>query len=189
MSPTTHDHKPLTLPKLVAARKSSKGSLNMSDDPTCSIYSTADSGFYSASECSTPPTPSQYARGHFRFPSAASSLSSSPPTHDPIEPPNSSGKLPKLTEEPLEREYDYGSEDPYRCSCKYPIHPPFFLPFAMLMHPARRRPRLFWPCPGLQNLQSLRAPGRVLHHLRLGTTNGQATTVARSIRPQHHQQA
>ncbi|KAL7776621.1 hypothetical protein CFE70_007039 [Pyrenophora teres f. teres 0-1] len=118
MSPTTQDHKPLHLSKLVAARKSSKGSLNMSDDPTCSIYSNADSGFYSASECSTPPTPSQYIRGHFRFPSSASSLSSSPPIHDPIEPPNSSGKLPKLTEEPLEREYDYGSEDPYRCSCE-----------------------------------------------------------------------
>jgi hypothetical protein len=110
--------KPLILPKLVAARKSSKSSLNMSDEPTSSIYSNADSGFYSASECSTPPTPSHYARGHFRFPSSASSLSSSPPTHDPIEPPNSSGKLPKLTEEPTEREYDYGSEDPYRCSCE-----------------------------------------------------------------------
>ncbi|KAF1839133.1 hypothetical protein BDW02DRAFT_228654 [Decorospora gaudefroyi] len=114
-----HDLKPLILPKLVAARKSSKSSLTMSDEPTSSIYSTADSGFYSASECSTPPTPSHYARGHVRFPSSASSLSSSPPTHDPIEPPNSSGKLPKLTEEPTEREYDYGSEDPYRCSCSY----------------------------------------------------------------------
>jgi hypothetical protein len=113
-----HDLKPLQLPKLVAARKSSKSSLNMYDDPTASIYSNADSGFYSASECSTPPTPSQYTRGHFRFPSSASSLSSSPPTYEPTEPPNSSGKLPKLTEEPLEREYDYGSEDPYRCSCK-----------------------------------------------------------------------
>lgn len=117
-----HDLKPLILPKLVAARKSSKGSLNMSDEPTSSVYSNADSGFYSASECSTPPTPSLYSRGHFRFPSSASSLSSSPPTHDPIEPPNSSGKLPKLTEEPVEREYDYGSENPYRCSCDIDIH-------------------------------------------------------------------
>jgi hypothetical protein len=118
-----HDLKPLVLPKIVAARKSSKGSLNMTDELTCSIYSTADSGFYSASECSTPPTPSHYARGHFRFPSSASSLSSSPPTHDTaIEPPNSSGKLPKLTEEPFEREYDYGSEDPYRCSCEFDMH-------------------------------------------------------------------
>lgn len=112
-----HDLKPLILPRLVNARKSSKSSLNMADEPTSSVYSNADSGFYSASECSTPPTPSHYPRGHFRFPSSASSLSSSPPTHDPIEPPNSSGKLPKLTEEPVEREYEYGSEDPYRCSC------------------------------------------------------------------------
>jgi hypothetical protein len=114
-----HELKPLILPKLVAARKSSQTSLNMSFEPTSSIYSTADSGFYSASECSTPPTPSKHSRGHFRFPSSTSSLSSSPPTHDAIEPPNSSGKLPKLTEEPLEREYDYGTEDPYRCSCKF----------------------------------------------------------------------
>ena len=112
-----HDLKPLILPKLVAARRPSKSSLNMSDEPTSSIYSNADSGFYSASECSTPPTPSMYSRGHFRFPSSASSLSSSPPTYETIEPPNSSGKLPKLTEEPVEREYDYGSVDPYRCSC------------------------------------------------------------------------
>lgn len=105
------------LPKLVAARKSSKSSLDMSTDPTSSIYSCADSGFYSASECSTPPTPSNYARGHFRFPSSASSLSSSPPTHDPLDAPNASGKLPKLTEEPVEQEYHYGLEDPHRCSC------------------------------------------------------------------------
>lgn len=116
-----HDLKPLILPKLVAARKSSKGSLNMSDEPTSSVYSNADSGFYSASECSTPPTPSMYMRGHFRFPSSVSSLSSSPPTHETIEAPNSSGKLPKLTEEPIEREYEYGSEDPYRCSCRFDL--------------------------------------------------------------------
>ncbi|KAH9881219.1 hypothetical protein J1614_001714 [Plenodomus biglobosus] len=112
-----HDLKPLILPKLIAARKSSKSSLTMADEPTSSIYSNADSGFYSASECSTPPTPSMFSRGHLRFPSSVSSLSSSPPTYDPIEHPNASGKLPKLTEEPIEREYDYGSEDPYRCSC------------------------------------------------------------------------
>ncbi|KAJ4365282.1 hypothetical protein N0V83_008901 [Neocucurbitaria cava] len=111
-----HDLKPLILPKLVAARKSSKSSLNMSDEPTSSVYSNTDSGFYSASECSTPPTPSYPTRGHLRFPSAASSLSSSPPTHEPVEPPNA-GKLPKLTEEPVEREFDeFGSEDPYGCS-------------------------------------------------------------------------
>ncbi|KAH7389297.1 hypothetical protein DE146DRAFT_159293 [Phaeosphaeria sp. MPI-PUGE-AT-0046c] len=112
-----HDLKPLILPKLVAARKSSQTSLNMSAEPTSSVYSCADSGFYSASECSTPPTPSKLSRGHFRFPSSTSSLSSSPPTHDTIEPPNSSGKLPKLTEEPVEREYDYGNDETYRCSC------------------------------------------------------------------------
>jgi hypothetical protein len=113
-----HELKPLMLPKLVAARKSSQTSLNMSSETNSGIFSSADSGFYSASECSTPPTPSMHSRGHFRFPSSTSSLSSSPPTHEAIEPPNSSGKLPKLTEEPVEREYDYGNEDPYRCSCK-----------------------------------------------------------------------
>jgi hypothetical protein len=117
-----HDLKPLVLPQLAAVRKSSKGSLIMCEDPTSSIYSNADSGFYSASECSTPPTPSQYIRGHFRFPSSASSLSSSPPTYDPADAPNASGKLPKLTEEPFEREYDFIGEDVYRCSCKSSMH-------------------------------------------------------------------
>jgi len=114
-----HDRNPPLLPKLVATTcKASKTSLAMPDEPTLSIYSTADSGFYSASECSTPPTPSLYSRGHFRFPSSVSSLSSSPPAHDALEPPNASGKLPRLTEEPIEREYDHGTQHPYRCSCK-----------------------------------------------------------------------
>jgi len=113
------------LPKLVAARKSSQTSLNMYSEPSSAILSSADSGFYSASECSTPPTPSMYSRGHFRFPSSTSSLSSSPPTHEAIEPLNSSSKLPKLTEEPFEREYDYGNEDPYHCSCKSPCFVPY----------------------------------------------------------------
>ncbi|KAF2635136.1 hypothetical protein P280DRAFT_474057 [Massarina eburnea CBS 473.64] len=111
--------KPLMLPKLVAQRKSSKSSLDMATDPASSICSNTDSGFYSASECSTPPTPS-FHRGHLRFPSSTSSLSSSPPTYDPIEPSNSSCKLPKLTED-VEREDDYGEDDYvtvslYRCS-------------------------------------------------------------------------
>ena len=110
--------KPLRLPTIVAQRKSSKSSLDMNYDPTSSVYSSADSGFYSASECSTPPTPSLASRGHLRYPSSNSSLSSSPPTHEPLEVPNAAGKLPKLTEEPIEREDDYISSDPYRCSCK-----------------------------------------------------------------------
>jgi len=89
----------------------------MPAESTSSVYSCADSGFYSASECSTPPTPSLYTRGHFRFPSSASSLSSSPPTHEIVDAPNASGKLPKLTEEPVEQEYHYSPEDPHRCSC------------------------------------------------------------------------
>lgn len=111
------DRTPLVLPNLLAACQSSTTSLIMPDDPTLSIYSNTDSGFYSASECSTPPTPSLYPRGHFRFPSSVSSLSSSPPAYDPVDPPNASGKLPKLTEEPIEREYDGDTEHPYRCSC------------------------------------------------------------------------
>jgi hypothetical protein len=110
--------KPLILPKLVAARNSSKSSLDMVSDPASSVHSSADSGFYSVSDCSTPPTPSHPSRGHFRFPSSTSSLSSSPPTYDPIEAPNASGKLPKLTEEPVEREDDYIMAGMDRCSCK-----------------------------------------------------------------------
>lgn len=113
--------KPLMLPKLVAERvaerKSSKSSLDMSPEPTSSVYSSTDSGFYSASECSTPPTPS-FHRGHLRFPSSNSSLSSSPPAHDPIEGPNASGKLPKLAEEPVEREDDYAASPSSRYPCK-----------------------------------------------------------------------
>ncbi|KAH6639532.1 hypothetical protein C7974DRAFT_373755 [Boeremia exigua] len=109
--------RPPFLWRLIAARKPSKSSLDMSAEPTSSVYSCADSGFYSASECSTPPTPSLYARGHFRFPSSASSLSSSPPTHEINEAPNASGKLPKLTEEPIEQEYHYGPKDTHHCSC------------------------------------------------------------------------
>lgn len=116
-----HDLKPLIFPHMPAVRKSSKGSLIMYDDPTLSVCSNADSGFYSASECSTPPTPSQYIRGHFRFPSSASSLSSSPPTYDLADAPNGSGKLPKLTEEPFEREYDFVDHDVYRCSCEFDL--------------------------------------------------------------------
>jgi len=94
--------KPLILPKLVAQRKSSKSSLEMSREPTLSVHSSTDSGFYSASECSTPPTPSFY-RGHLRYASSTSSLSSSPPTYELTDTPNASGKLPKLTED-VERE-------------------------------------------------------------------------------------
>lgn len=108
--------RPLILPKLVAQRKSSKSSLDMSPDPASSVYSSADSGFYSVSECSTPPTPSFHC-GHLRFPSSTSSLSSSPPAHDPIEAPNGSGKLPKLTEEPVERDDDV-TGGPVRYLCK-----------------------------------------------------------------------
>ncbi|KAF2018166.1 hypothetical protein BU24DRAFT_166291 [Aaosphaeria arxii CBS 175.79] len=112
------DIKPLMLPQLVAARKSSKSSLDMAYDPHSSVHSSGDSGFYSVSDCSTPPTPSYPSRGHLRYPSSTSSLSSSPPTHDSsMDGPNSSGKLPKLTEEPIEREDDYVTVDPYRCSC------------------------------------------------------------------------
>ncbi|KAF2704767.1 hypothetical protein K504DRAFT_472098 [Pleomassaria siparia CBS 279.74] len=109
--------KPLLLPTLVAARKSSKSSFDMALEPAFSVYSCADSGFYSASECSTPPTPSHASRGHLRYPSSTSSLSSSPPVYDPVEAPNSSGKLPKLTEEPIEREDDFVGAIPCPCSC------------------------------------------------------------------------
>lgn len=107
--------KPLMLPKLVAQRKSSKSSLDMSHDPASSVHSSTDSGFYSASECSTPPTPSFY-RGHLRFPSSTSSLSSSPPSYEPLDvTPNASGKLPQLTED-VEREEDYVTLR--QCQCK-----------------------------------------------------------------------
>jgi hypothetical protein len=102
------DSIPLMLPKLFAERKSPKSSFEMSSDPASSVHSNADSGFYSASECSTPPTPSFY-RGHLRFPSSTSDLSSSPPIHDPIDALSTSGKLPKLVEDPIERDDDFAS--------------------------------------------------------------------------------
>jgi hypothetical protein len=110
---------PLMLPKIVAERKSPKTSFDMSLDPASSVHSSTDSGFYSASECSTPPTPSFY-RGHFRIPSSTSDLSSSPPVHDPIDTPNASGKLPKLAEEPIERDDDFIVDHSQRCYCKSP---------------------------------------------------------------------
>ncbi|KAF2273221.1 uncharacterized protein EI97DRAFT_164580 [Westerdykella ornata] len=97
------DLKPLQLPRLVAARKNSKSSLDLVD-PSASMYSCTDSSVYSASGCSTPPTPAHSVRGHFRYPSSSSSLSSTPPNHDSFDLLNASGKLPKLTEEPVERE-------------------------------------------------------------------------------------
>ncbi|CAI6338377.1 unnamed protein product [Periconia digitata] len=107
--------KPLILPKLVAQRKSSKGSINLPLEPSLSVHSNTDSGFYSASECSTPPTPS-FQHGHLRFPSSASSLSSSPPTQECVlDAANASGKLPQLTED-VEREDDYITVSPYRPS-------------------------------------------------------------------------
>jgi hypothetical protein len=179
-----HDLKPLILPKLVAARKSSQTSLNMSAEPTSSIYSTADSGFYSASECSTPPTPSMHSRGHFRFPSSTSSLSSSPPTHDAIEPPNSSGKLPKLTEEPIEREYDYGNDDSYRCSCTSL----YFHRLCMHILTRHRRRRFLWPRARVLRVKGLRPRERLFHDPRHGATARKATEVTRSICAQHRWQ-
>lgn len=117
------DLKPLSLPKLVAARKSSKSSLSldmaMAHQPSSSsMYSCTDSGFYS--ECSTPPTPGQsQARGHLRYPSSTSSLSSSPPNHDSFDLPNASGKLPNLPEEPVEREDYVMVNENERYSCTY----------------------------------------------------------------------
>lgn len=99
--------RPVIVPKLVAARKPFKISTDMPADQTSTVYDCCDSGFYSVSECSTPPTPTFSSRGHIRYPSSNSSLSSSPPTHDHVEGPNGSGKLPKLAEEPIEREDDF----------------------------------------------------------------------------------
>lgn len=90
----------------------------MAFEPASSVHSSTDSGFYSVSECSTPPTPSFSARSHLRYPSSTSSLSSSPPVHEPMEAPNGSGKLPKLQEEPIEREEEYVPVETYRCACE-----------------------------------------------------------------------
>ena len=100
--------RPLIFPNLVASRRPSKICTDMPADPVASVYSCTDSGFYSvSSDCSTPLTPTFSSRGHKRYPSSNSSLSSSPPTHDFIEIPNGSGKLPKLTEEPIEPETEF----------------------------------------------------------------------------------
>ncbi|EON68886.1 hypothetical protein W97_08144 [Coniosporium apollinis CBS 100218] len=57
-----------------------------------------------ASECSTPLTPTFSLRGHSRFPSSTSSLSSSPPLFEHPDVGASATKLPQLTEEPVDQE-------------------------------------------------------------------------------------
>lgn len=77
-----------------------------------------------ASDCSTPLTPTFSLRGHNRWPSSSSSLASSPPAYDALEALSSSIKLPKLTEEPVERDVEYDEDVDVDmlddiCSCKF----------------------------------------------------------------------
>ncbi|KAF2490901.1 hypothetical protein BU16DRAFT_137722 [Lophium mytilinum] len=114
------------LPNLAAARQPPRITTDMPSDPSASVYSCTDSGFYSVSDGSSPLTPT-FSRGHLRYPSSTSSLSSSPPTHEHIEGPNGSGKLPKLAEEPIEPEDDYmlvdvGELSPCLCDVEVCAH-------------------------------------------------------------------
>lgn len=100
--------RPLLLPKLVAAKTTKRKSIeDMSSHrarspPSCeSFHSSATV----SSDCSSPVTPTFSLRGHSRYPSSNSSLASTPPTHDNyMENQGSTTKLPKLTEEPQERD-------------------------------------------------------------------------------------
>ncbi|OCL12375.1 hypothetical protein AOQ84DRAFT_227753 [Glonium stellatum] len=120
--------RPLILPNLVASRNPPKICTDMPADPVASVYSCTDSGFYSvSSDCSAPLTPTFSSRGHKRYPSSNSSLSSSPPSYDFVEIPNGSGKLPKLTEEPIEPETEFVMLDaeslsPCLCDVEFCAH-------------------------------------------------------------------
>lgn len=113
LSPTTtmREIRPLLLPQIVAKRQSA-GSPRDSMIPladsavTHPPSDTSRSHATVSSDCSTPQTPTFSVYGHNRHPSSNSSLGSSPPAHDALESMSSSVKLPKLTEEPIERDVE-----------------------------------------------------------------------------------
>lgn len=112
------DMRPLLLPKLVAARNSAA---SINDDLTFANHSALpyDSAYCSySSECSTPMTPTFSLRGHTRYPSSSSSLSSTPPSSEGMD-----GKLPKLSEEPTEKDDSFvmvrEETTLAPCLCKY----------------------------------------------------------------------
>lgn len=117
--------RPLNLPKLVANR-------NATSDEDLSAKATlcgpaTGSSFSSASDASTPTTPTFSLRGHSRYPSGSSSLTSSStsPIFEHAEVLGSVNKLPmpKLPEEPSESDEEYGlrkdSYDDAFDSCLY----------------------------------------------------------------------
>jgi hypothetical protein len=106
--------RPLSLPKRVAERNAASQS---SEDLTVKTLCAHSSGgsFSSASDVSGPPTPTFSFRGHSRFPSASSSLTSTAtsPVYEHSEVLSSASKLPmpKLPEEPAENEEENMTKD------------------------------------------------------------------------------
>ncbi len=111
------------LPKLVAVRNSAHfetSDTNMSPNPATSNHSFNVTHSSTGSECSTPLTPTFSLRGHSRFPSSTSSLSSSPPVFEHSDLGASATKLPQLAEEPVDQEIDaaaLGAEQLSPCLC------------------------------------------------------------------------
>lgn len=119
--------KPLLLPQLVEERRRRESIAELEMDLSTS------SSFYSqtSSEVPSPVTPT-FSRGHFRYPSSASSIESpfnttlfvESPSASPIFVPQPSKRLlPDVQEEPHnERDEDFDmfddSEDLYDCLCK-----------------------------------------------------------------------
>jgi hypothetical protein len=94
----------------------SKTALFSSDDVTLPADLSFHSGSYYTSDSSAPPTPTFSLRGHSRFPSSSSSLTSlsTSPTFEHVDVCGSASKLPmpKLAEEPTENdEFNDGQND------------------------------------------------------------------------------
>jgi hypothetical protein len=118
--------RPLNLPKRVAERNAASQSSEDLTVKTSVCAHSSGGSFSSASDVSGPPTPTFSFRGHSRFPSASSSLTSTAtsPVCEHGEVLGSASKLPmpKLPEEPAENEEENTSQedtyvDPFD-SCK-----------------------------------------------------------------------
>ncbi|KAK4993063.1 hypothetical protein LTR66_006110 [Elasticomyces elasticus] len=118
----------LSFPKLVIARNFNHRTSEPADDyktpypgAMALTHSRESSG---ASETSSPVTPTFSSRGHSRYPSSTSSLSSTPSSHESVDSPTNLAKPPQpplddLVEDPLEREgeYDFCNNASQRPAC------------------------------------------------------------------------
>lgn len=105
--------RPLKLPLLVEARKNERQEMMAAPDSTFAgfaLYRAASSS--SAADIPSPTTPTFSVRGHSRFPSSNSSLSSSPILRESMDGLGSQKRpLTEVKEEPQEREEDHDMID------------------------------------------------------------------------------